>query len=315
MAETWGRTWGRGKDRLTSSDALRCAGDGRRGRQRALPLASAILVPKTGSTALLHPVGARGSTALDTPSPPAAGLRPLALLGNRHAALSTPMQPGGAVRGRQVHFPKKTAEHCGTIAVPWPNLPKPRGATPLHRGRGRIWFHVGECIPPPPLLLPLSTAGGYPWRGSLNRRRLTLNRRRLTLNRRRLALTRRRLPDDPPQSPAGWRSAEVRVYRKPAVRVVLERLTGGAGCKGSIRSEGRCGTGLCGGCRGEGQGSSKGCTWGRGLRGPGGGGGGSAVCRNVLQYPAIFRIFSHINFCLSPLRACWCSVAPAFPNV
>ena len=57
------------------------------------------------------------------------------------------------------------------------------------------------------LFPPLGTARGYRWRDSVNRRRLTLNRRRLA--------------DDQLQSLAGWRSAEVRVYRMPAVCLFL----------------------------------------------------------------------------------------------
>ena len=60
---------------------------------------------------------------------------------------------------------------------------------------------------------------------ALNRRRLALNGRRLALNRRRLALNRRRVPQDRPQALAGRCSAEVRVYRRPAVSSLLHPRT------------------------------------------------------------------------------------------
>ena len=67
----------------------------------------------------------------------------------------------------------------------------------------------------------LRAAGGHRWQDSINRRRLTLNRRRLALNRRQLVANRRRLADEQPPLLAGWRSAEARVSRRPAVFAFL----------------------------------------------------------------------------------------------
>ena len=85
----------------------------------------------------------------------------------------------------------------------------------------------------------LRTAGGYQWQDSVNRRRLTLNRRRLGLNRCRLA-------DEDPQLLAGWRSAQVRVYRRPAVfcfsHLGFRTTPGGVWTDDTFLTRGSCGS-------------------------------------------------------------------------